>query len=90
MSDIYRVQGPLTLDTVKSQIPALDGMLAQGDVIVDLSCVTETDSSAAALLLAWCRSAKNAERTIKLVDVPEGLRRLIAVYGLGELLPLSV
>jgi len=90
MSESFRPQGPLTLDTVTRQVDALDGMSAQGEVVIDLSGVTETDSSAVALLLAWCRCARTRGQSVKLVAVPEGLRRLIAVYGLVELLPLAL
>ncbi|MBS1154179.1 MAG: NTP-binding protein [Proteobacteria bacterium] len=87
MSDVYRPQGPLTLDTVRRQLGALDGLSSQGEVVVDLSGVTEADSSAVALLLAWTRNVAAGGRMLKLVSVPNGLQRLIAVYGLAELLP---
>ena len=89
MSEAFRPQGPLTLDTVARQVGALDRMPAQVAVVIDLSGVTETDSSAVALLLAWCRSANARGQSISLQAVPDGLRRLIAVYGLTELLPLA-
>lgn len=87
MSDVYRPQGPLTLDTVTRQLGALDGLSSPGEVVVDLSGVTEADSSAVALLLAWTRNVAAGGRMLKLVSVPNGLQRLIAVYGLAELLP---
>ncbi len=89
MSEVFRPQGPLTLDTVTGHLGALDGMLARSEMVIDLSGVTETDSSAVALLLAWCRSARARDQSVTLIAVPDGLHRLIAVYGLTELLPLT-
>lgn len=89
MTPTYRPEGPLTLDTVTRQLGGLDGWSAPGEVVVDLSGVTEADSSAVALLLAWARNVKSSGRTLKLVSVPTGLQRLIAVYGLTELLQLT-
>lgn len=86
MSDPVRLSGALTLDTVSSQIGALDAALAQGLVSVDFSNVTATDSSAVALLLEWCRRARARKVDLQLHAIPDSLRSLIAVYGLTELL----
>ncbi len=86
MSDPVRLSGTLTLDTVSSQINALDATLAQGAASVDFSGVTATDSSAVALLLEWSRRARARGVSLQLHAVPDSLRSLIAVYGLTELL----
>lgn len=86
MSEVIRPVGALTLETVSSQIGLLDAVAGCAAVTVDLAGVTETDSSAVALLLAWCRRARAQGGTLDLVAVPEGLRKLIAVYGLTDLL----
>ncbi len=88
MSQVIRLAGPLTLDTASRHIGALDAVSGKEPVTVDLSQVTEADSAAVALLLAWTRKAAAQEQEIGFACVPAGLRSLIAVYGLTGLLPL--
>lgn len=89
MTEAIRPHGPLTMDTVTQHINALDVLTGVDLITIDLSDVTETDSSAVALLLAWCRTAQDRRQRVSLVRVPDGLRSLIAVYGLTDLLPLA-
>lgn len=89
MTTTLRPSGPLNLDTVTRHLSALDDLAGADLVTVELSDVTEADSSAVALLLAWCRSARTRQLDIRYTGVPDGLRSLIAVYGLTGLLPLA-
>lgn len=89
MSKSIRPEGRLTLDTVAAQLDTLAQSLDGNSVTVDFSAVTEADSSAVALLLAWARQARERNVTLTLVAVPEGLRSLIAVYGVSDLLQVS-
>ena len=87
MSQCICLSGALTLDTVTAHFNALERDLAQGAVLkVDFSAVTEVDSSAVALLLAWHRQAAEQGAVIQLTALPDGMRKLVAVYGLSELL----
>jgi phospholipid transport system transporter-binding protein len=72
------------------------GVLAEGaglfqgsDVLVDLSGVTEVDSSAVSLLLEWRRQAFAAKRRIVYVNLPSNLKSLADLYGVSELLGAS-
>ena len=83
----YRVQGPVTLDTVQ---PLLEDGIRRFDgteVRVDLSGVTDADSAAVALLLAWARDAAVRGRRIRFEHLTKNLKSLIDLYELGELLP---
>ncbi|MCB1909844.1 MAG: STAS domain-containing protein [Rhodocyclaceae bacterium] len=61
--------------------------LLGGDVAaIDLSAVTEVDSAAIAVLLAWRR---RAGRTLKFVAVPAALASLAELYRLDRLLDQS-
>jgi phospholipid transport system transporter-binding protein len=80
------VQGPVTANTVVS-------LLAQGaerftgpSVVVDLSGVTEVDSSALSLLLEWRREAVRNGREIHYRNLPASLKSLADLYGISELL----
>lgn len=87
MSIALQISGPLTFDTAARQLGAL-GMPVSGDRLqVDFSGVTEVDSTAVALLLHWSRQARAAGAELELVAVPSGLRQLVGVYGLKEILP---
>lgn len=65
-------------------VSALSGGVDQ----IDLSEVTEADSSAVAVLLAWVRAAQEQGRTVTIVNSPDSVRSLAALYGVAELLPL--
>jgi len=80
------VQGPVTANNVVS-------LLAQGAerftgprVTVDLSGVTEVDSSALSLLLEWRREAVRNGREIRYRNLPASLKSLAELYGVTELL----
>lgn len=84
--DRCTVQGPVTANNVVS-------LLAQGverftgpRVIVDLSGVTEVDSSALSLLLEWRREAVRNGREILFRNLPASLKSLAELYGVTELL----
>ena len=63
--------------------------LADGAATVDLKEVTELDSSALALLLAWLREAKAAGRAVAFANLPESLQTIARLYGVQDLLPAA-
>ena len=80
------LQGPITTNNVVS-------LLAQGAerftgprVMVDLSGVTEVDSSALSMLLEWRREAIRNGREILYRNLPGSLKSLAELYGVTELL----
>jgi phospholipid transport system transporter-binding protein len=83
----YRVQGPVTLATVQPLLEEGVRRFEGTDVRVDLSGVTDADSSAVALLLAWARDAALHGRHIRFEHLTKNLKSLIDLYELGELLP---
>jgi len=87
--ETIRPLGPLTMETANQHAQALDVLKAETSIAIDLSGVTEADSSAVALLLAWCRVAQSRKQRIQIQGVPDGLRSLISVYGLADLLPVD-
>jgi phospholipid transport system transporter-binding protein len=80
------LQGPVTAENVVS-------LLAQGAqrfngplVTVDLSGVTEVDSTALSLLLEWRREAVRNGREIRYSNLPASLKSLAELYGISELI----
>jgi phospholipid transport system transporter-binding protein len=55
-------------------------------LVVELSGVTEVDSSAVSLLLEWRRKAQAANRRIEYANLPANLTSLAELYGVAELI----
>ena len=83
------VSGPVTLANAAQVLEQGRQFLAEGVRAVDFSEVTEVDSSALALALAWLRDARAAKREIAFANLPEALQTLARLYGVEELLPLA-
>jgi phospholipid transport system transporter-binding protein len=79
------VQGQVTVDNVVSLLEQGREQLASASTI-DLSGVTEVDSSALSLLLEWQRNAARNGRTIRFARLPANLQSLAQLYGVTELL----
>ena len=58
-----------------------------GDLVVDASALQEFDSAALATLLALRRWALAQGRALRVTHVSDRLGELVALYGVGELLP---
>ena len=73
-------------------------LLAQGSAALkpgaattffDLKAVETVDSSALAVIFGWQRAAKQQGKQLTLLNVPQDLQSLAALYGVSELLPLD-
>jgi phospholipid transport system transporter-binding protein len=81
------VSGPVTMDTapeVRARGEAL--MLGRSALVVDLSQVTDMDSSALALALAWLRGAEKAGASLSFAPASQSFRSLADLYGVAALL----
>jgi phospholipid transport system transporter-binding protein len=83
------LSGPVTLANAARVLEEGRQHLAEGARMVDFGEVTEMDSAALALALAWLREARVAKRELAFANLPEALQTLSRLYGLEELLPLS-
>ncbi|MFT4585863.1 MAG: phospholipid transport system transporter-binding protein [Gammaproteobacteria bacterium] len=79
-----QISGPLTFDTHASIRQGGTRERVTQDIDVDLSEVTDVDSSALALIFHWQRNS--GERKVTLVNPPESLLALAALYGVEGLL----
>ena len=82
------VSGPVTLGNVAGLLEEGRRHLAEGVRNVDFGEVTEMDSAALALCLAWLRDAKAAGGTLSFTNLPESLQTIARLYGVHGLLPL--
>jgi phospholipid transport system transporter-binding protein len=81
-----KVDGPVTMGNATALAAEGTRLFATADVVVDLSGVTEVDSSAVSLLLEWRRAAQAAGRRIEVVNIPTNLKSLADLYGVADLL----
>lgn len=80
------LSGPVTLDNVRAVLEEGNRLFTEGAVTLDLSGVTDVDSTAVSLLLEWRREALRGKRAIEYVNYPDNLKSLIELYGVSELL----
>lgn len=82
------VSGPVTLANVAGLLEEGRRHLAEGVRSVDFAEVTEMDSAALALCLAWLRDAKAAGGSLTFSNLPDSLQTIARLYGVHALLPL--
>ena len=82
--------GALTMATVRTWLAAGRAALGEGDLLFDLSEVTASDSAALACVFELQRIAGRRGRVLRVVGLPDDLRKLANVYGVAELLPRDV
>ncbi|HYC44759.1 MAG TPA: STAS domain-containing protein [Burkholderiales bacterium] len=80
-----RVSGPVTMRNVTAVLAESAVKITGPHVVVDLSGVTDVDSSAVSLLLEWRREAARAGRRVEFENVPPNLRTLAELYGVSDL-----
>ena len=84
-----RVSGPVLMANAATVKAAGEEALAAGVSTVDLAGVTEVDSSAVAVLLAWTRLARERGQPFTITATPDSVRSLATLYGVAEMLPLA-
>jgi len=81
-----KLSGRLDMNGSAALLPLLCNRVAQSALQLDLSGISEADSSAVALLLACQRTADQAGHVLQLTGWPQNLQALVELYALGELL----
>jgi phospholipid transport system transporter-binding protein len=93
---LLRVSGAVTVESVNALLTesatafAADGSYADlsgSNLEMDLSGVTEADSSAIALLFEWMRRSRGRNANLVFTNMPANLTNLAALYGVVELIP---
>ena len=83
------VGGPVTLANVAGVLEEGRRHLEEGVRAVDLSEVTDMDSSLLAVLLAWLRDARARDHDLAFNNLPEALQTIARLYGVDSLLPAA-
>jgi len=81
------LEGELTADTVPRVLAGVSPEDRAAAEIVDLAGVTEVDSAAVALAIAWLREARAAGRTLRFENLPPAMAKLARLYAVADLLP---
>ncbi len=85
----YLIEGPVTLAGVSALLEEGSSSFEGSSVVVDLSGVTEADSSAISLLLEWARRMRAGKREILFTNFGANLTSIANLYGVTELIPVA-
>jgi len=88
VGDALYIRGPITIANVEALLQQGSPLLQSG-TIVDLSQVTDVDSSAVSLLLQWTRQAEGRGERLRIRNVHPNIRSLSVLYGVNDLLPIE-
>lgn len=80
------VTGNVTLANVAALREAGLKLAQNGVTEVDLSQVTEVDSSAVSLLLEWARAGLDKGQPLRFINLPTNLTSLAQLYGVTDLI----
>ncbi|WP_310632570.1 STAS domain-containing protein [Paraburkholderia sp.] len=86
MSERFATGATLTHESAKAALSAGLAQIASGATAVDCAPLTQFDSSALAVLLAWQRAATQRGATLSVVNLPAALASLARAYGVDSLL----
>lgn len=79
------VTGPMTMKQVNALLSESSALPPANEI--DLSEVSDVDTSAVSLLFEWMRQAQGRNSKISIVNLPANLVSLAELYGVTDLLP---
>jgi phospholipid transport system transporter-binding protein len=86
-----QLSGVLDLDSVPDLLDKIEALSYEDSnaVAVDLRGVERADSAGVAVLIAWMRQARAAQRDIRFLNMPSQMLNIARVSGLDAILPLA-
>jgi phospholipid transport system transporter-binding protein len=81
------LDGELTVDTIPGVLADTSPQDRAAVEIVDFSGVTEVDSAAVALAIAWLREARAGGLALRFENLPPALGKLARLYAVTDLIP---
>jgi len=87
--DSIVVAGAMTLPAATGLLNEGNTLVAGGLDLIDLSGVTDVDSSGLSVVFGWLRAAKAQGRSIRIANPPKDFISLAEVYGVADQLPLA-
>jgi phospholipid transport system transporter-binding protein len=82
-----RISGAMTLENVNALLNETSSAFTSDNMQVDLSGVSEVDSTAVSLLFEWLRQARARNTSLVFVNVPPNLVSIATLYGVLDLIP---
>ena len=82
----FEAGSSLTVASAKSALADGLARVDAGATAVDCAALTQFDSSALAVLLAWQRAAKARGATLDILNLPSKLASLARAYGVDALI----
>jgi phospholipid transport system transporter-binding protein len=82
-----RISGAMTLENVDALLNESANAFTSANMEVDLSGVSEVDSTAVGLLFEWLRKAHKLNTSLVFVNVPSNLVSIATLYGVLDLIP---
>jgi phospholipid transport system transporter-binding protein len=82
-----RISGAMTLENVNALLNETSSAFTSDNMQVDLSSVSEVDSTAVSLLFEWLRQARARNTSLVFVNVPPNLVSIATLYGVLDLIP---
>ncbi len=88
----FALHGPLTFATARRARETLLRALesGQGGLVIDCAGITRSDSAGLAVLLDGLAAARRRGRSLRLLQLPEGVLSLAAISDVRELLQQGV
>jgi phospholipid transport system transporter-binding protein len=81
----WLISGPMTVDQVNALLAESRTLPMPAEI--DLSQVSDVDTTAVSLLFEWQRQARNQNSKISFSNLPDNLASLATLYGVSELIP---
>jgi phospholipid transport system transporter-binding protein len=81
------VHSAMTVETASALLDQSLPLLQSGVLELDLSQVTEADSSAISVMLEWLRVAHSRQVRLKYSGLPPSIVSLASLYGVLEMIP---
>ncbi|AIO31470.1 STAS domain-containing protein [Burkholderia pseudomultivorans] len=82
----FEAGSSLTVASAKTALAAGLARIGAGATAVDCAALTQFDSSALAVLLAWQRAAKARGASLDILNLPPKLASLARAYGVDALI----
>jgi phospholipid transport system transporter-binding protein len=82
--ELLRLDGAVTMSTVPALLVEARAACRDGARCIDFAAVSEADSAAIALALELKREAVARQASLAFQNLPPGLHKLIALYGVAE------
>ncbi|WP_042269666.1 STAS domain-containing protein [Paraburkholderia heleia] len=86
MSERFATGANLTHESAKAALSAGFAQISAGATAVDCAALTQFDSSALAVLIAWQRAARERGAPLAVLNLPPALASLARAYGVDSLL----